>query len=585
MFLRLKRWLQLDAFEESLPDNDLVSRQRFRLFKITTLFSLIVFAAFIYQTAIVLYGQYAILGTIILLFVSLFVNYFGIAVHRNQRFAYMALIVILFSLLHIVTYFQGGVRNSGMFYLAALLLTAYMLLGNREGKIFAMVSVMHIAYFYCVNQYTDWVSYALIGNEESLIDLDFLLTASISILVVMAQSNYIEKSKNAIIEDILSKKEELNLKNVELEKLSLVASKTNNGVIITDKRLLIEWVNDGFERLTGYTFDEVVGQKPDKIMIGPESDLETINSICDRLKKAESCNEELLKYHKHGAKIWIQENITPITNREGEIEKFIFIESDISDRKLAEAKMAEYMRNLEITNRELDKFAYIVSHDLKAPLRAIGNLTDWIEEDMGDSLPDDARKNFDIIKGRVLRMEALINGILDYSKAAKNKEQQTSFDSKQLARETFDLIGASENAKLELTPTLPIMNTDRTKLQQVFLNLLNNAIKYNDKDSPEVTISVEEQRDHWKFTIRDNGPGIDEQFHEKIFVIFQTLQARDEFESTGVGLAIVKKIIEEMGGQIWVESEKGKGASFIFTWPKSMATGTEDISKSEFMPI
>jgi len=585
MFNTLHRILFLKPFAETLSDNDLVSRQRLRLFKITTLFSLIVFLAFIYQTAIVLYGQKVILGIIVFLFTSLFINYFGLVWHRNQRFAYMSLVMILFSLLHLVTYFQGGVRNSGMFYLTALLLTAYMLLGNRGGKWFAVVSVCHIAYFYCVNRYTDWVSYALIGDESALIDLDFLLTASISILVVTAQSNYIEKSKNAIIEDILAKKEELNLKNIELNKLSLVASKTNNGVIITDNKLVIEWVNDGFERMTGYSFDEVIGKKPDTLMIGPDSDKRMIESICNRLKKAESCNEELLKYHKTGRRIWIQESITPIINENGNIRKFIFIESDVTPRKDAEDKMAEYLRNLEITNRELDKFAYIVSHDLKAPLRAIGNLTGWIEEDMGDSLPDTIRQNFDIIKGRVIRMEALINGILDYSKASKNKEQFSSFDSKALARESFDLIGAPDTCSLTIDTTLPVLNTDRTKLQQVFLNLFNNAIKYNDKDKPAINVSVTEEKEFWKFTVTDNGPGIDPQFHEKIFIIFQTLQARDEFESTGVGLAIVKKIVEEMGGQIWVSSQVGHAASFLFPWPKNREARTEDISRTEYMPI
>lgn len=250
-------------------------------------------------------------------------------------------------------------------------------------------------------------------------------------------------------------------------------------------------------------------------MVGTESDHQLIQSICTRLKKAESCNEELLKYHKNGNKIWIQESITPIINKQGKTEKFIFIESDITSRKNAESKMAEYLRNLEVTNRELDKFAYIVSHDLKAPLRAIGNLTGWIEEDMGDNYPDEIKNNFDIIKGRVVRMEALINGILDYSKASKNKEQLTSFDSKELASETFDLIGAPESCILNLNPSLPILNTERTKLQQVFLNLFNNAVKYNDKEKMEISLSVEEEKSFWKFTVSDNGPGIDKLFHEK----------------------------------------------------------------------
>lgn len=585
MLFRIKRYFNLSSFAETLSDNDLVSRQRLRLFKITSLFSFIVFLAFILQTAIVLSQHFVVLGLISSLFIFLFINYFSLNNHKKQHLAYLVLVMILFTLLHIITYFQGGVRNSGMFYLAGLILTAYMLLGNQGGKLMAVISIMHIAYFYWVNRNTNWVTYDLVGAEAELIDLDFLLTGIIAILVLTSQSDYIEKTKNAIIKDILDKKDELNRKNIELKKLSLVASKTNNGVIITDNTGRVEWVNDGFTRLMGFSYDEIIGKKTSTLLHGEDTNMQTVFRINQQLAVGKSCDEELLKYKKDGSSIWINENITPIMNHSGEVEKYIFIESDISERKDAEIKMEEYLRDLEKTNRELDKFAYVVSHDLKAPLRAIGNLTGWIEEDMGTELSESVRSNFGIIKGRVVRMEALINGILEYSKASKKTESLETFDSKQVVRDSFDLIGAPSNCEFTISRNLPIMYSEKTKLQQIFLNLINNAIKYNDKSKMEILVDASEEKAHWHFSITDNGPGIEKQFHEKIFVIFQTLNARDEVESTGVGLAIVKKIIEEQGGRIWVESEKGKGATFHFTWPKSNARNAEDISKSEFMPV
>ena len=238
-------------------------------------------------------------------------------------------------------------------------------------------------------------------------------------------------------------------------------------------------------------------------------------------------------------------------------------ELEISNRRLQ-----EYTTTLEKTNKELDKFASIVSHDLKAPLRAIGNLADWIEEDGGNTFTPEIRTNFNMIKQRIKRMEDLIQAILDYSKADKRVGAQVNVNTTELIKETADFIGVPPNARLHIADNMPVMVTDKTRLSQVFSNLIGNSVKYNDKEFPEINISVQPHDNGWTFSVKDNGPGIDPKFHEKIFVIFQTLNRRDDMESTGVGLAIVKKIIEDEGGKIWLESVPGKGADFKFFWPK-----------------
>jgi light-regulated signal transduction histidine kinase (bacteriophytochrome) len=244
------------------------------------------------------------------------------------------------------------------------------------------------------------------------------------------------------------------------------------------------------------------------------------------------------------------------------------METNITERKESERRMNEYLVNLEKTNKELDKFAYVVSHDLKAPLRAIGNLTGWIEEDAGHMLPGEVRNNFNIIKQRVIRMEALINGILAYSKAAKNSNPFETIETTALVNDTIDLIGAQQGCSFNIPKDLPVLYCDKVKLQQVFLNLISNAVRFNTSKLKKVAVLWSESDDHYEFTVADNGPGIDPRFHEKIFVIFQTIETRDEFESTGVGLAIVKKIVEELGGKIWIDSEPDKGSEFHFTIPK-----------------
>ena len=178
------------------------------------------------------------------------------------------------------------------------------------------------------------------------------------------------------------------------------------------------------------------------------------------------------------------------------------------------------------------------------------------------------KKNFDMLRGRILRLEALINGILQYSRAGRVKNELSDIDMNLFLPDIIQNLAPPENFRIHYSKNLPHVIAEKISLEQVFSNFISNAVKYNSNPKPEITIEAEEKDSHYYFSVADNGPGIEPEFHQKIFVIFQTLQARDVVESTGVGLAIVKKIVEEQGGTVWVESEKGKGAKFCFTLPK-----------------
>jgi PAS domain S-box-containing protein len=262
---------------------------------------------------------------------------------------------------------------------------------------------------------------------------------------------------------------------------------------------------------------------------------------------------------------------------------------DLTDRKQFEtalkARAEELTRlnavllqttsRLEQRNQELDQFAYVASHDLKAPLRAIANLSAWLEEDLGDQLPEENQHQMQLLRGRVHRMEALIDGILEYSRVGRKDPPISTFSVADLLDDVIDSLAPPEQFTVNMPPDLPTLTAKQLRLRQVFANLMSNAIKYNDKPEGRMDVTVQDQGAMYEFAVADNGPGIEPRYHQKIFSVFQTLQARDKVESTGIGLSIVKKIIETEGGSITVESEIGQGCTFRFTWPKHPAT--EDI--------
>jgi signal transduction histidine kinase len=234
-------------------------------------------------------------------------------------------------------------------------------------------------------------------------------------------------------------------------------------------------------------------------------------------------------------------------------------------------------KELTKKNSELDQFAYVVSHDLKAPLRGIGNIISWIEEDHEQDLTPDIIRNLALIKGRATRLENMINGLLEYAKVGKIKKGYEAVDVTKLVLETVELL-VPKHFNVELAGIMPVLVTERLHIEQVFSNLISNAVKYNHNPKPVIGISAKELPDAYEFRVSDNGQGIQKEYFDRIFVIFQTLQERDAFESTGVGLAIVKKIIEDYKGTITVTSEPGTGTSFVFTWPK---TNNRSIHKNE----
>jgi signal transduction histidine kinase len=232
-------------------------------------------------------------------------------------------------------------------------------------------------------------------------------------------------------------------------------------------------------------------------------------------------------------------------------------------------KLKELNQNLddtELKNKELEQFAYITSHDLKAPLRGISSLASFIKEDLEAGETDEVHNHIETMQGRVERLENLINGILNYSKIGKIKLESVDLNS--MIREEFKNYQNLPNVHFTTKGKFPIVNGDKVQLSQLVSNLISNAVKYNDKDVCEICVSSIEKPTSYEITFEDNGPGIIPKYHQKIFEVFQTLTEKDTYESTGIGLAIVKKIIEKHGGKIKVASSGKLGAKFIVSYPK-----------------
>jgi signal transduction histidine kinase len=240
---------------------------------------------------------------------------------------------------------------------------------------------------------------------------------------------------------------------------------------------------------------------------------------------------------------------------------------DITDRKLSELSLRDNNQRLKRSNRDLEDFAYIASHDLKTPLGGIKSAALWLEEDLRD-LSDESRKVLGLMRSRINRMEKLLDDLLTYSRVGRTDTAATETKLADIFASIIEVLSPPGHIRVRVEGELPVTVTASAQLEQVLRNLINNAIKHHDKQNGEVVLSAKRVGDFVEFVVRDDGPGILPQFHDKIFQLFQTLKRRDEVEGSGMGLALVKKLVEQQNSRITVHSKgDGTGAEFRFQWP------------------
>ncbi len=343
-----------------------------------------------------------------------------------------------------------------------------------------------------------------------------------------------------------------------------------DGIVIIDERGLIDAMNPAAVRLFGYAEAEVRGQNVSLLMPAPHRALHDgylEHYVRTGEKRIIGTGREVEGLRKDGRTFPM--DLTVAEMRLGERRMFTGVVRDISERKQAEERHRLLMEEISSANEELTSFAYVVSHDLKAPLRAIGSLADWLSTDYADKFDAEGKEHMRLLINRVHRMGGLIDGILQYSRVGRVKEQLVAFDLPQTIADAIDLLAPPPSITISIDNMPARVWGEPTRIQQVFQNLLSNAIRYMDKPAGSIRIACVDADPMWHFSVADNGPGIDQRHFEKIFQLFQTLAPRDKVESTGVGLALVRKIVEMHRGKSGVESVLGQGSTFWFTLPKT----------------
>ncbi len=338
-------------------------------------------------------------------------------------------------------------------------------------------------------------------------------------------------------------------------------------IVVLDAKNRVELCNPAFEELFGYTRDELHGQDLNKFIASPELSAEAVKlsaqvneggsvNICTQRRRKDG---SLVDVEIHGVPLWIQ----------WELAGTYGIYQDVTERKKAEQAVIRKAIELERSNKELEQFAYVASHDLQEPLRMVASYTQLLARRYQGNFDEDADEFIEYVLGGVKRMQGLINDLLLYSRVGTRGKPLR----KTKCQEVFD--NAMSNLQMTIGETgavitrdsLPVVKADPIQLAQLFQNLVGNALKFRGEDTPRIHLGVERNGQCWVFNVSDNGIGMEPQFLEKIFVMFQRLHNRKDYEGTGIGLAVCKKIIERHEGRIWAESKPGEGTQMFFTLP------------------
>lgn len=328
-----------------------------------------------------------------------------------------------------------------------------------------------------------------------------------------------------------------------------------------------------FKSLIGYSDQEISASRESFLSIIHPDDLSVARRNLEQyIDSGKPYEQEYRLKCKNGEYKWFLARSIAFKDSISGIAHLCGTITDIQDRKEAEQKLAEYMAELERSNSDLEQFTRIASHDLKAPLRGISQLVSWIAEDLESEDHTQVHQNIDMIQTRIRRLEQLLNDLLTFSRVGRGKEVCREVSVESMAKEIFDLSHPPRGFQLKLEGELPVLNTLAAPFELIMRNLISNAIKHHGSDTGTITVSARdaEKQNFYEFSVSDDGQGIDPKYHSIVFEMFSSLRPKDEVEGTGMGLSIVEKIVRTYGGEIYLESDVGQGATIRFLWPKDL---------------
>lgn len=372
----------------------------------------------------------------------------------------------------------------------------------------------------------------------------------------------------AVIMDITKRKRAEEALRETTGRLQAIFRASPYAIIVLDpKGKVVAW-SPSAEHMFGWSEQEVMGRPLP--YVPPDKQQEHL-AIRQRVMEGEVVVFEVVRRKKDGTDLILSISAAPLRDLQGNIVGIMSINADVTEQKRNLEALAKYSEELERSNRDLEQFAYVATHDLQEPLRMVSSFLQLLKERHGPALPESANEYMDFAIEGALRMKALIDGLLAYSRlgtqaqAIRPMSAQAAVDA--ALANLAALIGET-NAAVACDTPLPSIKADPIQLTQLFQNLIGNAIKFRADRRPEIHIQATRREGEWLFSVQDNGIGIDAAFQEKVFMIFRRLHTRQKFPSTGIGLAICKRIVERHHGRIWVESVPGRGSTFYFTIPE-----------------